>query len=185
MTDIARSKMARMLGGKRRSDEFLLATLPALDLVYNLARRLVDADDVEDVVQETFTRAYDAWVRGRLPRKVEPWLATICLNAGRSWLRRASTHREIPSEPDPMMESGDDVSSEAIGNLRREAVHKALWRLSEEQRIAIALMDLDGFTAAQVARMTGAPRGTVLARVHRGRKKLAAMLAREVDSVET
>ncbi len=185
MTGIPTTKMVSMRGRRRRSEDFLEATLPALDLVYNLARRLVDADDVEDVAQETFARAYDAWVRGRTPRKVEPWLATICLNVGRSWLRRASTRREVPSEPDPMMESEIDVSSEAIINVRRAAVHHALWKLPEEQRIAIALMDLDGFTAAQVARMTGSPRGTVLARVHRGRKKLAHMLAREVDSVET
>ena len=56
-----------------------------------------------------------------------------------------------------MMASHSDVSSEAIGNVRRDAVHRALWRLPEEQRIAITLMDLDGFTAAQVAKMTGSP----------------------------
>jgi RNA polymerase sigma-70 factor (ECF subfamily) len=60
-----------------------------------------------------------------------------------------------------------------------------LWNLPEEQRIAITLMDLDGFTAAQVANMTGSPRGTVLARVHRGRKKLARLLEKEMSQVET
>ncbi|MCA1671191.1 MAG: RNA polymerase sigma factor [Actinobacteria bacterium] len=169
---------------KRTHDEFLQATLPALDLVYNLARRLVDARDVEDVVQETFTRAFDAWSAGRPPRKLEPWLATICLNTGRSWLRRASTTREVPTEPDPTLAATDDVAGDAIGNVRKEAVHAALWELPEEQRIAITLMDLDGFTASQVSKMTGSPRGTVLARVHRGRKKLARILEKEVDQVE-
>ncbi len=170
---------------KRPHDDFLEATLPALDLVYNLARRLVDRDDVEDVVQETFTRAFDAWTKGRPPRKVEPWLATICLNTGRSWLRRASTRREVLSEPDANLASSADVSSEAIDKVRGEAVHRALWELPEEQRIAITLMDLDGFTASQVARITGSPRGTVLARVHRGRKRLARILEKEVNQVET
>ncbi len=169
----------------RPHDEFLEATLPALDLVYNLARRLVDPGDVEDVVQETFTRAFDAWIKGRPPRKVEPWLATICLNTGRSWLRRASTRREVPTEPDARLASSADVSSEAIDNVRRDAVHRALWELPEAQRIAITLMDLDGFTASQVASMTESPRGTVLARVHRGRKKLARLLEKEVNQVET
>lgn len=170
---------------RRAHDEFLEATLPQLDLVYNLARRLVDPDDVEDVVQETFTRAFDAWSSGRPPRKVEPWLATICLNTGRSLLRRASTRREVPTEPDPTLAARDDVASDAVGNIRKEAVHAALWELPEEQRIAITLMDLDGFTASQAAKITDSPRGTVLARVHRGRKKLARVLQKEVDQVET
>jgi len=55
-------------------------------------------------------------------------------------------------------------------------VHAALLDLPEAQRIAITLMDLCGFTAKQVAAITGAPRGTVLARVHRGRKLLALSL---------
>jgi RNA polymerase sigma-70 factor, ECF subfamily len=58
-------------------------------------------------------------------------------------------------------------------------VHRALWQLPSPQREAITLMDLCGFTAAEVAAMTGAPRGTILARVHRGRKRLAALLQRQ------
>jgi len=169
---------------KRSHDEFLEATLPALDLVYNLARRLVDPRDVEDVVQESFTRAFEAWISGRPPRKVEPWLATICLNTGRSWLRRASNRREVPTEPDATLAGHEDVAADAIGSVRKEAVHTALWELPEEQRIAITLMDLDGFTASEVGKITCSPRGTVLARVHRGRKKLARMLEKEVDQVE-
>lgn len=169
---------------RRSHDEFLERTLPVIDLVYNLARRVVDRDDVEDVVQETFTRAFDAWSAGRPPRKVEPWLATICLNTGRSWLRRASTRREVPSEPDPTLAAHDDVAGDAVANVRKDAVHAALWELPEEQRIAITLMDLDGFTASQTAKITDSPRGTVLSRVHRGRKKLARMLEKEVDQVE-
>ncbi len=170
---------------KRSHDEFLDATLPALDLVYNLARRLVNPDDVEDVVQETYMRAFEAWSAGRPPRRAEPWLATICLNTGRSLLRRASTRREVPSAPDLTVAASDDVPDEAIANMRKRAVHASLWELPEEQRIAITLMDLDGFTASQVAKITDSPRGTVLARVHRGRKKLARILEKEVSQVET
>ncbi|MCA1607740.1 MAG: hypothetical protein LC775_20260, partial [Acidobacteria bacterium] len=59
------------------------------------------------------------------------------------------------------------------------------WKLPEEQRIAITLMDLDGFTASEVSKISGSPRGTVLARVHRGRKKLARILEKEMNQVET
>jgi RNA polymerase sigma-70 factor (ECF subfamily) len=160
-------------------DEFLAATLPALDLVYNLARRLVGSPhDVEDLVQETYLRAFEAWVRRRRPRRVEPWIATICLNAGRSRLRRASTHREVLDMDEELLPDPVSVEDQVMEGIRRSVVHQALGRLPKEQREAIALMDMAGFTASEVARITGAPRGTVLARVHRGRKKLAAMLER-------
>jgi RNA polymerase sigma-70 factor (ECF subfamily) len=68
--------------------------------------------------------------------------------------------------------------------VRAEVVHRALWQLSDEQRTAITLMDLNGFTAREVARMTGSPRGTVLSRVHRGRKRLAQILSKEVERLE-
>jgi RNA polymerase sigma-70 factor (ECF subfamily) len=169
-------------------EEFLAATLPALDLVYNLARRLVlNRADVEDLVQETYLRAFDAWARHRRPRRVEPWIATICLNLGRSWATRASARREYP-RPDvsdlepgegPELTGGPSVEDEVIREMRRSEVHRALWELPSEQRAAISLMDLNGFTASEVARITGAPRGTVLARVHRGRKRLASILEKE------
>jgi RNA polymerase sigma-70 factor (ECF subfamily) len=157
-------------------DEFLSATLPALDLVYNLSRRIANRrDEVEDLVQETYLRAFEAWVRRGRPRKVEPWMATICLNAGRSRLRRA-WNREIPADIEPLQPDPASVEDQVMGEIRRSLVHDALSRLPREQRVAIALMDLSGLTAAEVARITAAPRGTVLARVHRGRKKLAQML---------
>jgi RNA polymerase sigma-70 factor, ECF subfamily len=162
-------------------DEFLRATLPALDLVHSLARRfVVQRADAEDLVQETYLRAWQAWASGRLPRRVEPWLATICLNVGRDWVRRGRSRRE-----EPMPEVGwecaaaADVELEAIARMRRAQLEQALWALPREQRIAITLMDVGGFTAAEVAGMTGSPRGTVLARVHRGRKALARLVEQE------
>jgi RNA polymerase sigma-70 factor (ECF subfamily) len=160
----------------RVHEEFLAATLPTLDLVYNLARRIAaERDEVEDLVQETYLRAFEAWVKRRRPRKVEPWMATICLNAGRSRLRRA-WNREVPTDSEPLPPDPSSVEDEVIREMRRSVVHDALARLPAEQRVAITLMDLSGFTAAESARITGAPRGTILARVHRGRKKLAQML---------
>jgi DNA-directed RNA polymerase specialized sigma24 family protein len=59
---------------------FLEATLPALDLAFNLARRCSAQDcDVEDLVQETYLLALRSWRARRRPDRVEPWLATICL----------------------------------------------------------------------------------------------------------
>ena len=161
-------------------DEFLAATLPALDLVYNLARRVVrNPAEVEDLVQETYTRAFAAWTGGRRPRKVEPWIATICLNTGRTWTRREAARRELAERELSPRPVEDEVEEEAARDLRRAALHRALWTLPPEQRVAITLMDLNGLSASEVARITNAPRGTVLARVHRGRKRLASILERE------
>jgi RNA polymerase sigma-70 factor, ECF subfamily len=161
-------------------DEFLQATLPALDLVHNLARRFGhERADAEDLVQDTYLRAWQAWTNGNRPQQVEAWLATICLNLGRDRLRRASKRLEVVGDPAQEPAAEVDVAAAAIGRVERARVERALWTLPEEQRIAIALMDIVGFTAAEVATITGSPRGTVLARVHRGRKALARLVAEE------
>jgi RNA polymerase sigma-70 factor (ECF subfamily) len=162
-------------------EEFQRLTLPALDLVHNLARRFArERADAEDLVQETYLRAWAAWRSGRRPRRVEPWLATICLNAGRDRARRAATRLETPAAAVADLPDGVDVAEEAIGRVQRALVERALWALPEPQRVAVALMDLAGLTAAEVAKVTGSPRGTVLARVHRGRKALARLVTEEV-----
>jgi RNA polymerase sigma-70 factor (ECF subfamily) len=167
-------------------DEFLAATLPSLDLVYNLARRIAtDPARVDDLVQETYANAFQAWGKGRRPQKIEGWLATIVLNLGRSLWRKASTRLEQPVENIPEHARTTDVEEEALAALRRRTVHEALWELPEEQRIAVALMDLMGFTTPEIARITAAPRGTVLSRIHRGRKKLALLLEDTVTIHET
>jgi RNA polymerase sigma-70 factor (ECF subfamily) len=159
------------------AEEFLRATLPALDLVHNLARRLVPSRaDAEDLVQETYLRAWQAWTAGRPPRRVEPWLATICLNLGRDRARRAATRLEAAAEDLADHPDSTDVAAEAIHRVQRRQVERALWALPEPQRLAVTLMDLGGFTAAEVARILGRPRGTVLAWAHRGRKRLAHLV---------
>jgi RNA polymerase sigma-70 factor (ECF subfamily) len=163
-------------------DEFLRATLPALDLVHSLARRfVVQRADAEDLVQETYLRAWQAWAAGRLPRRVEPWLATICLNVGRDWVRRGRARREEPVPEGWEAAATADVELVVIDRVRRAQLDRALWALPTEQRIAITLMDVGGFTAAEVASMTGSPRGTVLARVHRGRKALARLVQQQEE----
>lgn len=162
-------------------DELLNETLPCLDLVYNISRRMVrDPHVVEDLVQETYSRAFEAWSRHRRPRNVEAWMSTICLNLARSWLRKASTRRELPTDEIAQGRSSSTVESEALQQLHADLVRAALSELPEEQRAAITLMDLNGFTARETAQIMGTPRNTVLSRVHRGRKRLASLLEEEV-----
>lgn len=169
--------------------EFLQQTLPSMDLVYNLARRCTTSrQDAEDPVQETYLRALKSWRSHRRPDKVEPWLATICLNIVRSDYRRRSRRpvELLQENPAAAIRSGDRTDDRAIDSIERSAVHQALWELPEEQRVAVALVDICGFTAKLAAQITGSPRGTVLSRVHRGRKALASTHSlRQVDRHET
>jgi RNA polymerase sigma-70 factor (ECF subfamily) len=162
-------------------DEFLRAVSEHLDLIYNLARRLTRSHQhAEDLVQETYLRALRGW-RHRPPQDTRAWLATICLNIARAGWRR---DRARPAEVlDPWagtaQVSPHDTAAEALSGLVRDQVHHALWQLPAAQREAIVLMDLCAFTAAEVATMTGVPRGTILARVHRGHRRLAAVLQQQ------
>lgn len=156
-------------------DAFLQATQPAVDLVYNLARRLATtAPDAEDLVQETYLRAWRAWAAGTRPKRVEPWMATICLNAGRDRARWAARHPEsLVLDLGSAVRGPADVAQMAID---RADVEAALARLPEPQRIAVILADMCGLTAREVAQVTGCPVGTALARIHRGRRALAVRL---------
>ena len=156
--------------------------MPAADAVYNLARRLTrTAADAEDLVQETYLRAWQAWRARRRPRRAAPWLAAICLNLARDAARRqARRPATLPEGALAGRPAQVDVAEQAVRLVLRRHAEAALDALPDEQRIAIVLMDLCGLTAAEAASVTGSPRGTVLARVHRGRKTLAQLIgARE------
>jgi len=165
---------------------FLDATLPYLDVVWQVARHAAgDGQDPEDLVQETYLRAYAAFgsYRGENTRA---WLAAICLNAGRSEARRRRRRPwEVPArallDALPVVRAGGgqaapDVADVVIAGLDAQAVSRCLALLPEQQRVAIVLMDVAGYTARETAEALGCPRGTVLARVHRGRRRLAQLL---------
>jgi len=166
---------------------FLEATLPHLDVVYQVARQAAwDGQDPEDLVQETYLRAYAAFGSWR-GENARAWLAAICLNVARSQARR---RRRRPWEvtgsglPDVLplsrADGGEgmaDVADVVIAGLDAAEVSRCLGRLPEPQRVCIVLMDLAGYTAKEAAETLGCPRGTVLARVHRGRRRLAQLLA--------
>jgi RNA polymerase sigma-70 factor (ECF subfamily) len=168
-------------------DDFLRATMGCMDLVYNLARRLViDGDDAQDLVQETYLAAYRAWVDDRRPDRVEPWLATICLNLGRSAFRRRSRRpQEVPLDGAVLViPDGADPAGDAIASLDRDALHEAMRHLPDEQRTALTLVDLGGLSTAEAAHAMGTPRGTVLSRLHRGRRALALLLDETIPERE-
>lgn len=178
-----------MIGAGRRrgepDEEFLQATMGCMDLVYNLARRCADTpEDAEDLVQETFLAAFRSWKSERRPDRVAAWMATICLNLCRSKHRtRARRVRESPlfDEMDPAA-TGRSIEEEVLVSLDVERLREAMDALPEPQRMAIVLVDLSGMSTARAAGAMDVPRGTVLSRLHRGRRALARMLDTRDDS---
>jgi RNA polymerase sigma-70 factor (ECF subfamily) len=167
-------------------EEFLRATMGGVDLVYNLSRRLTNGrQDAEDLVQDTFLHAFRAWGEHRRPKRTEPWLATICLNLARSRYRARGRRPSEVSLEEWMVEarSGSDPESSAIGELEREELYRAMRELPQEQRVAITLVDLSGLSTYEAAEVMGSPRGTVLSRLHRGRRALARLLGDRIEEV--
>jgi RNA polymerase sigma-70 factor (ECF subfamily) len=166
--------------------EFLEATLPYV-AVWQVARRAAgDGQEPEDLVQETYLRAYAAFGSYR-GESMRAWLAAICLNAARSEARRRrrrpwevpgrSLLEALPMSPADGGEAAPDVADVVIAGLDAQAVSRCLALLPEPQRVCVVLMDVAGYTARETAEALGCPRGTVLARVHRGRRRLAQLLA--------
>jgi RNA polymerase sigma-70 factor, ECF subfamily len=157
-----------------------------MDLVYNIARRMVPGvEDARDLVQETYLAAFAAWTKGRKPDRVEPWLATICLNLARSsYRRRAHRPQEVPLVRARSIADPSDPERAALSSLEVAALRRAMWSLDEGQRVAITLVDLAGLSTAEAAAAMGTPRGTVLSRLHRGRRSLALLLEDQVKERE-
>ena len=160
---------------------FLAATMPHLDAVWSVARRMAtDPSGAEDLVQETYLRAFRSFAQqGR--GELRSWLVAICVNVARSEYRRIRRRpsEQLSAEPVAWYDPDGDAATIALARLDKAAVEDALGRLPEAQRTAIVMMDLAGLTAREVGEALGVPRGTILARVHRGRQRLAGVLERE------
>jgi RNA polymerase sigma-70 factor, ECF subfamily len=164
-----------------RERPFLDETLPYLDLLYRIARNAgQDHHRAEDVVQETYLRAFAAYHQRRSDN-TRAWMVSICLNLIRSDGRRRRRHvTEAPLFEAAEMEAASaNVPEEVLSRLDREAVSRALIHLPHDQRLAIVLVDLAGLTASEAAEALGCPRNTILSWVHRGRKRLAGHLVEQ------
>ena len=152
------------------------------DQLFALVVRMVpDRDQASDVTQEAFFSAFRnlASFRGG---SVKSWLNRICVNAAMD-TQRARKRR--PAQPYPELEdeswqppAGEDADPErtAMGAERSRALAGALSRITDDQRVAIVLYDVEGFDYAEIADMTGVSLGTVKSRIHRGRLALRGLL---------
>lgn len=153
-----------------------------LPRLYGLARRLA-GEGAEDLVQECLMRAHRGFASLERPESAGAWLSAILVNCHRDQLRReARSVREVSlealdefslyrhiAEEDPFPYS-DTLHADFLGVFSAEDVHEVLATLPPLYRVPLVLRYFEGYATKQIARMLGAPLGTVLARLHRGRK---------------
>lgn len=155
---------------------------PELSRLYRLARRLV-GDDAEDAVQDCLLNAYRKLGQLERDTAAPAWLTRILVNCCRDLHRRRarqpqevgvddveqfSLYRKLADE-DPFPYS-DSLHLDFLHRFGREDVQAVLATLPEHYRAPLLLVYVDGFHAKEVAHMTKTPLGTILARLHRGRK---------------
>ena len=177
------------------SNEFRKQVLPHLNAAYNLARFFTrDASLSEDIVQDAVIRAYRGFssFRGDSPRA---WLLAIVRNCCRSAVStpRAMTgltvhesglsdidRADIRNTRDP----NPDPEQQAIQNDEIERVRRAIETIPEPFREAVILRDMEDLSYVEIAQVTGAPIGTVMSRLARGRTILASALLPAPDTVD-
>jgi RNA polymerase sigma-70 factor, ECF subfamily len=145
------------------------------DQLFALVVRMVpDRDQASDAVQEAFFSAYRN-MRAFRGGSVRSWLSRIAVNAAMD-AQRAKKRR--PAQPYPELEdeawqppAGEDADPErtALTFERSRALSAALATITDDQRVAIVLYDVEGYDYAEIATMTGVSLGTVKSRIHRGR----------------
>lgn len=164
--------------------------LPHLEAVYRFALRLSGSQDrAEDLVQETFLRAFRAWAQYTPGTRAKSWLFTICRNAFLRQLERAERHDEIVemhaprgdggvTPANPLWRSLDGVDPEGafFHAIVDEEILRAIDALPEEYRTAVVLSDMEGLSYQEIAALLDVPVGTVKSRLFRGRRRLQTAL---------
>ena len=158
------------------------------DRLFTIAHRIGgDRSDAEELVQDTFVRAYramDGYPTARIRElRLRGWLTTILLNAGRN---RSRVHRV--STVELVFEPGSEPAADPLTRRdERETWARLLAGLTPAQRTAVVLRHVDGLSYAEIAEAVGRPEGTVKAHVHRGlaalRTALVAAERREREEI--
>lgn len=175
------------VAGATLEERFEREALPLLREMYGAALRLArNPSDAEDLVQETYLRAYRAFQTFEEGTNLRAWLYRILTNAFINLYRKRQRQPQTVSEEevpewylyDRLAEGEVEASAEArvLDSIPDEDVQGALQDLPEQFRLTVLLADVEGFSYREIADILGVPIGTVMSRLHRGRRALEKRL---------
>ena len=173
-----------------RATAFEVAALSHLDSLYGSALRLTrNAEDAQDLVQETFLKALRAADRFEAGTNLKAWLFTILHNTWRNQVRdRGRSLVDVDSDAvERAVDRGGTIDSPERALERRSmdaGLRDALDGLPVAFRQAVWLRDVEEFSYAEIARMLDVPIGTVMSRISRGRRLLHDRLTGRMERAE-
>ncbi|WP_285129311.1 sigma-70 family RNA polymerase sigma factor [Propionibacterium freudenreichii] len=171
-----------------RAERFERDAMVYIDQLYGAALRMTrNPSDAEDVVQETYAKAFSSFKQFRPGTNLKAWLYRILTNTYINTYRKAQRQPQTGSDDVEDWQLAKAASHDATGLRSAEmealrempdaAVTNALEQLSDEFREAVLLADVEGISYKEIAEIMGTPIGTVMSRLNRGRAQLRKLLA--------
>jgi RNA polymerase sigma-70 factor (ECF subfamily) len=187
MSEVQPETVARGIAEEARARvRFEEEVLGLADQVYRVARRLVSTrEEAEDLVQETYARAFRSWRSYTPGTNLRAWLFRILtnLNIDRGRREQRSPATQPLEEGDYFLynrleaDSGSDDEARIVERLSQDEIVGALAEVPHDFRDVIVLVDIGDFTYQDAAQILDIPIGTVMSRLHRGRRILKKELA--------